>query len=332
MKIIWIGIFCLGLGLILLLGPRLNIPKYTPENIPEPIETSTNPYLIKSLQSRSYDSDLITQRPVRETSRFTSSVVSFLSDGLKQYALINIPKGSTPNGGWPVVIVNHGYIEPEVYSVENSYINTSAYFANSGFLVVKPDYRGHDNSEGEAGSLTSRINYAVDVLNLLAGVKKLTYVNPNRIYMYGHSMGGDVTLRVLEVCPDCIKAATLWAPAVRDFPESYLYFTRRNPDTPERQARRARFQSELTSLFTPAEYDQISAFDNVNLVQVPVNIHHGTEDLSVPYEWGQKVAEKFAENNKTHYFYTYPGDNHDISGNWSTALNRDISLFSDQGQ
>ena len=295
----------------------------------------TNPYLIRSMRERSYDSQIEIERRVRETGGFVSYVVSFFSDGLEEYALMNVPNPSAgsgqgmPDNGWPVVVVNHGYIEPEVYSVENSYINTSAYFANAGFLVVKPDYRGHDKSEGEAGSLTSRINYAVDVMNLLAGVRKLDNADESRIYMYGHSMGGDVTLRVLEVCPNCVQAATLWAPAVRDFPESYMYFARRNADTPARRERRERFQRELAMLFTPQEYEQVSAFDNVNLVEAPVNIHHGTNDESVPYEWGQMVVGRFVENNKEHYFYSYPGDNHVIAGNWSTALNRDIELFQD---
>lgn len=86
-------------------------------------------------------------------------------------------------------------------------------------------------------------------------------------------------------------------------------------------------QKELTELFLPEEYVQVSAFDNVNLVQVPVNIHHGTADQSVPFEWGQMVAGKFAEAKKEYYFYEYARDNHDIARNWSTALNRDIELF-----
>ena len=279
------------------------------------------------MAKRNYQSVIKTENKVRETDKFISYIVSFDSDGLKQYALMNVPRGKSPAAGWPVVIVNHGYIDPEVYSTPNSYINTSAYFANAGFLVIKPDYRGHDRSEGEAGSLVSRISYAIDVLNLLSAIQDLHSADPNRIYMYGHSMGGDVTLRVIEVCPTCVKAATLWAPAVRDWPESFLYFTRRNTDDPRRRERMERFQRELTELFTPAQYSQVSAMDNINLVQIPVNIHHGTADESVPYEWGQTIAAQFEANKKTFEFYTYPGDNHDISSNWSTALNRDIALF-----
>src|SRR3989344_859362 len=235
-----IGVAILTIGCVAIAIAGLTRMRSRTEMVSEGLEggadeKGTNPYLIKSMQERSYDSKIEIERRVRETGGFISYVVSFESDGLKQYALMNMPKGDMPGSGWPIVVVNHGYIDPEAYSVENSYINTSAYFANAGFLVIKPDYRGHDNSKGEAGSLTARISYGVDVLNLVAGIRKLPEADPDHIYMYGHSMGGDVTLRVLEVCPTCVKAASLWAPAVRDFPESYMYFARRNADTPQRR-------------------------------------------------------------------------------------------------
>ena len=287
-----------------------------------------NPYTIEGMKARTYDSDISRENLVRQTSGFTSYKISFESDRLKQYALMNVPKGASPEGGWPVVVVNHGYIEPLVYSTENSYINTSAYFADAGFLVVKPDYRGHDNSDGEAEGLLSRINYAVDVLNLLAGIRKLPEANEKQIFMYGHSMGGDVTLRVLEICPDCAAAATLWAPAVTEFPETFMYFARRgNTTDPTRTARLERRQRELTENFRPEEYTGASTFANTALVKVPTNIQHGTADESVPYEWGLALAEKFKENGLEHNFYSYSGDNHDIASNWGTALGRDIGLF-----
>lgn len=292
-----------------------------------PVTPTPHPFSITALSVRTYDTNLVIQSQARTTSTFTSHIASYDSDGLKQYSLLNKPIGQTPTGGWPVVIVNHGYIDPDVYSTPNSYINTSAYFASAGFVVLKPDYRGHANSEGEAGSLTSRINYAVDVLNLLSAIKKLDYVNPDRIYMYGHSMGGDVTLRVIEACPTCIKAASLWAPAVTDWPESFMFFARRNPQDTARIQRRERFQKELSELFKPEDFSSVSTLANVSLVQIPVNIHHGTNDESVPYEWGTQLKEKLELAGKTVNFYSYQNANHDISSHWSPALNRDIELF-----
>ena len=37
----------------------------------------------------------------------------YLSEGLKIYALLTIPEGEMPEGGWPAIVFNHGYIPPE---------------------------------------------------------------------------------------------------------------------------------------------------------------------------------------------------------------------------
>ncbi|KKU97575.1 MAG: hypothetical protein UY28_C0018G0005 [Candidatus Amesbacteria bacterium GW2011_GWB1_48_13] len=146
--------------------------------------------------------------------------------------------------------------------------------------------------------------------------------------MYGHSMGGDVTLRVLEICPDCAAAATLWAPAVTEFPETFMYFARRgNIADPTRTARLERRQRELAENFKPEEYSQVSSLANTALVKVSLNIQHGTADESVPFEWGMALAARFEKKGVEHNFYSYIGDNHDIAGNWGTALGRDFGLF-----
>lgn len=288
------------------------------------VEQNDHPLSISAMKRMAFQSEIVLDKKVRETDKFVSNVVSYTSEGLKLYALMNVPKGIPPQGGWPVVIVNHGYIPPEKYSTENSYINTSGYFANAGFLVLKPDYRGHDRSNGQAGTLEARIAYGIDVLNLIAGIKNLSVANSENIFMYGHSMGGDVTLRVLEVCGGCVRAATLWAPAVADWPESSLYFSRRSdPD------RLAKLQKQLSDFFNEDQYNQVSTIEQVSLVQVPIVIHHGTADESVPFAWGEHLRDVLVSQGKYVEFYDYPGDTHDIPKNWGIALSRDIKLFRD---
>jgi len=300
------------------------LPKVVLSPPPTPAVHLSNPYLINQMQARTYQSLITIGHQVKKTSTSTSYKVSFTSDELKEYALMIVPNSSLPPEGFPVVIVNHGHIVPKDYSTENSYINTSNYFANSGFLVLKPDFRGHDNSQGEADALTSRITYAVDVLNLLAGIKSLPQANSEKIFMYGHSMGGDVTLRVLEVCGTCVQAATLWAPAVTSWPDSFLYFVHGKNSNPDRYAS---MLLQLHQQFTPDQYTQVSTLDNLSLVKVPVNLHQGTADQSVPFTWGEKLAGKLKAVGVNYHFYVYENDNHDISNHWSEALARDVELF-----
>jgi len=285
----------------------------TPSTVSLP---SYHPLSINALRSRQYSSE-----PLKKLS---STVIQYSSDGLAQRALMLTPSGSPPAGGWPVVIVNHGHIPEFEYSTERSYINTSRYFASQGFLVLKPDYRGHDLSAGYAsGRLLARSEFAVDVLNLLSTLKSIPNVNQNRIFMYGHSMGGEISLMVMESVP-FIRAATLWAPSTTTFPEIVLHFVQNRSSTKKDLETFTTQYSEFVNQYPIA---QISAIENLDYINTPIIIHHSTTDESVPYEWGVTLFDKLKALNKSVSFYEYVGDNHDISGHWSQALSRDVEFF-----
>jgi uncharacterized protein len=62
--------------------------------------------------------------------------------------------------------------------------------ARSGYIVLRSDYRGHDQSEGEARGAYGAPDYTVEVLNALAAVEHFPDADPNRLGMWGHSLGG----------------------------------------------------------------------------------------------------------------------------------------------
>lgn len=286
-------------------------------------------YSIEGLRQREFKSEIKTKQKVSETASFTSYVISYDSDGLNIFALMNVPKTSPPPDGFPVIIVNHGYIAPEVYSTTQSYRNISDYYAQNGYLVLKPDYRGHGNSEAGKGRVLNRVNYAVDVLNLIAAANSIPEANPEKIAMYGHSMGGEITLRVLEAT-NKVKAATLWAPVTVDFPESFLYFVRRHREKSEVLA----YEEELNRLFVNENFSPISTNKHLDLIKSPFIIHHGTRDESVPFEWSKAFAGKLAEIGvRNTFFYIYEGEDHNFrNGSWGIATRRDLEFFKSQLQ
>jgi hypothetical protein len=110
-------------------------------------------------------SDIVIEAALDPGVNYSRYYVSYLSEGLKIYALMTVPDGEKPSTGWPVIIFNHGYIPPDIYRTTERYIAYVDLIARSGYIVFRSDYRGHDRSEGVAGSIYTEPNYTVDVLN-----------------------------------------------------------------------------------------------------------------------------------------------------------------------
>src|SRR5215216_5407424 len=192
-----------------------------PTATPEPL----HPLQIEAMRAQQYPgSDIVIESVLDRGVNYSRYYVSYLSEGLKIYALMTVPNGEKPPTGWPVIIFNHGFIPPDVYRTTERYVAYVDLIARSGYIVFRSDYRGHDRSEGEPGGAYSNTGYTVDVLNAVASMKRHPDADPNHIGMWGHSMGGYITLRSMVVSKD-IKAGVIWAGVVARYPD---LFTRWN--------------------------------------------------------------------------------------------------------
>ena len=132
---------------------------------------------------------------------FTRYLVSYPSDGLNLYGFVNVPAGEGP---FPVILLLHGFVEPSTYNVKTYTTRYADALTRAGYLVIHPNYRNHIPSD--EGPNLFRTGYAIDVLNLVAIVEEqggqpgiLEKANPDAIGLWGHSMGGGITLRVITV-------------------------------------------------------------------------------------------------------------------------------------
>src|SRR5215510_11847035 len=198
-------------------SPPLPTVPPTETLVPTAIPTSTPipfPLQISAMRAREYPgSDVIIESVLDPGVNYNRYIVSYLSDGLKIYALMTIPNGEKPPTGWPVIIFNHGFIPPDIYVTTERYVAYVDLIARNGYIVFRSDYRGHGNSEGEARGAYSNPDYTVDVLNAVASMKKNPDADPNRIGMWGHSMGGYITLRSMVITSD-VKVGVIWAGVV----------------------------------------------------------------------------------------------------------------------
>jgi dipeptidyl aminopeptidase/acylaminoacyl peptidase len=197
---------------------------------------------------------------------------------------------------------------------------------------LRSDYRGHHNSEGDARGAYGNPDYTIDVLNAVEAIKTFTDADPSRIGMWGHSMGGYITLRAMVVSED-IKAGVIWGGVVASYPDLISRWRRPNSiPTPVIPERARWWRTILGDTFgspeqNPEFWASISANSYLEDLSGPLQLHHGTEDTSVPIEFSSALTTQIREIGGEVEYYPYDGDNHNISINFSDAIYRSIQFF-----
>jgi predicted esterase len=116
---------------------------------------------------------------------------------LQPYRLF-IPESYDPAKSWPLVVALHGMggDENSMFDGYAGAVKTAA--ARLGFLVVCP--KGRDTASMYRGAAEQ------DVMDVLAEVRRDYQVDPKRIYLMGHSMGGYGTWSTAMDHPDIFAA------------------------------------------------------------------------------------------------------------------------------
>lgn len=258
-----------------------------------------HPLSIEAMRQAEYPgSDLIVEQTLPPGSNYQRFIVSYTSDGLKIYALLTVPDGTKPESGWPVIVFNHGFIPPAQYRTTERYGAYTDAFSRNGYILIRPDYRGHGNSEGEAAGGYGSNAYTIDVLNAVSSIKRYPDADPNRIGMWGHSMGGHITLRSMVVSKD-IKAGVIWGGVVASYADLLNNWRRRSPSVtpsvlPGNTSRSWRVN--LVREFgepeaNPGFWNSISATSYLSDISGPLQLHHGEADRSVPPAFSIKLND-----------------------------------------
>jgi fermentation-respiration switch protein FrsA (DUF1100 family) len=155
--------------------------------------------------------------------------------------------------------------------------------------------------------------------------------------MWGHSMGGTVTFRSLVVSKD-IKVADIWAGVVgtyQDLNENHHGSSSRlhpSPLLPGEPTRRPNGRTLLTEQYgdittNPQFWASIDPMTYIKDITAPIQVQHGTADEEVPYVLSEKLDKALKNAGKTVKFYSYTGDDHNLSNNLTVALQRSVDFF-----
>lgn len=265
---------------------------------------------IENLRKRQYQGgEIKIEETLSREGNYTSYIFSYPSDNLKIYGMMNVPDGEGP---FPVILLNHGYFNQSTFQSGDGTHAMADILAAKGYLTLASDYRGFGKSENDGeGSRGHNPNYAIDVLNLTSSVKSLSKADIGRIGMWGHSMGGEVSLRTVEAT-DKVKALVLWAPTSgRASDNASFYGRRHSPQTSPNPA------LEGTS---PINY--------LKYIQTPISLHQGLADTEVRPEWSKELNDALKKEGKTVEYFEYEGQDHNFKNlGWDVISKRSVEFF-----
>ena len=130
-------------------------------------------------------------------------------DDIVMRGVINTPDDFDENKKYPSVIIFHGFGGDRNGSV-NFRINHAKYLTERGYVVFRFDFSGSGESDGSFYDMTvSREEKEVEMIHDFAKMKY--YVDKDRLYWVGHSLGGVLaSLMAYKLKP---RAMALLAPA-----------------------------------------------------------------------------------------------------------------------
>ena len=77
----------------------------------------------------------------------------------------------------------------------------------------------------------------------------------------------------------------------------------------------------------PAFWSSISANSYLADLPGPVQLHHSTTDEVVPVEFSELLYDQVQSADRPVELFLYEGDDHDITANFWTAMDRSVQFF-----
>lgn len=172
-------------------------------------------------------------------------------------------------------------------------------FANQGYLVFAPCYRGHEGGEGRdefGGADKEDVNSAARLL------QSLPFVNQDKISILGFSRGSINATHTAIVMPN-INRLILWG-GVSDLTQTYE----------ERIDLRRMLKRVIggSPRKLPTAYEERSPIHFVSKIKCPVLIIHGTKDIQVPFSHGTNLHSELKYLQKDVTFHSYNGYGHHL--------------------
>ena len=233
-------------------------------------------------------------------------------DGLDIPAYLTLPKG--PNDRKPpLVLIIHG--GPWVRGYSWGFDTLAQFFANRGYAVLEPEFRG---SLGHGWKLYSSsfkqwgLAMQDDITDGAEWLIREDIVDKNRICLYGASYGGYATLWGLIKTPDLYRCGVA-SVAVTDL---NLLFDVDWSDLVGSPYRWLDYEARdlIGDPKSDAEkFRSVSPLVNADKLKAPVLLAYGGLDHRVPIKHGNELREALDKYGKTYEWVLYSDEGHGFS-------------------
>ena len=231
--------------------------------------------------------------------KFRCERVTYSSGGLPVIAFV-YRSAEAVGRPLPIVVFNRGsYIVNDQLPLLVAMFHR---FAEAGFAVIAPMYRG---SEGAPGRDEMGGAELADLLNVLPLARRLGFVDLQNVFLYGESRGGVMTLLALREGFVARAAATFGA-----FTDLAVYL---ESDPRAKQSVGAiwpEYEQEKEQILMTR-----SAIRWPERIGAPLLLMHGGGDRQVSPLHTLKLASRLEELGKPYGVVLFAGDNHLISDN-----------------
>ena len=226
------------------------------------------------------------------------------------------PDGKTPLNGrliypanfdatkkYPVMVYVYGGSHAQL--VTNKWLGGAGYFdiymAQQGYVVFTLDNRGSDARGKNFCTVTHRnlgVNEMADQMKGVEFLKSKSFVDADKIGVFGWSFGGFMTTSLITSQPETFKVGVAGGPVI-DWKYYEIMYGERYMDTPQDN---------------PEGYAKASLLDKVKNLKGRLLLIHGAQDPVVVQQHSMNFIEASIKAGKQVDYFLYPNHEHNVGG------------------
>jgi len=204
---------------------------------------------------------------------------------------------------YPVMLYVYGGSHAQL--VNNRWMGGGGYFdyymAQQGYVVFTLDNRGSDSRGKKFCDVTHRqlgVNEMADQMKGIEFLKSKSFVDTDKIGVFGWSFGGFMTTSLMTNHADVFKVGVAGGPVI-DWKYYEIMYGERYMDTPQEN---------------PEGYAKTSLLDKAKDLKGRLLIIHGAQDPVVVQQHSMNFVEACIKAGKQVDYFLYPNHEHNVGG------------------